>query len=83
MNFQKFIKGASAVARKNELIVDQLAYTKAAENARKIRTTQAKRVIQKEGVIRVKYCRKMTSERMKEENRLETTRQNKLTLNQR
>ena len=82
MNLHKFMKGALAVARKDELIVDQLAHTKAAENARRIRANQTKRVIQK-GVIRVEDCRKMTSERMEEENRLETTRQNKLILNQR
>ena len=83
MNLHKFMKGALAVARKDELIVDQLAHTKAAENARRIRANQTKRVIQKGGVIRVEDCRKMTSERMEEENRLETTRQNKLILNQR
>lgn len=81
MNFHKLVKGALIIARKDKLIIDQLANTKAAENARTVRATYGKRAIQKRGVIRVEECRKMTLKR--KEDRLETARQNKVILNQR
>ena len=83
MNFQKFVKGALALISKDQLLADQLVKTEAAENARKIRANQSKRAIQKEEVIRVEDCRKMTLNRKKKEDRLKTTRQNKLIINQR
>lgn len=83
MNFQKFAKGALAMTRKEGLIIDQLASTKAAEVARKVRANHGKKVIQKGGVIRMEDCRKMTLERKEEEEKLEIIRQNKSILAQR
>ena len=45
--YPKFVKGALACARESELLSDQLALTKAAENARKVRANQSKHYVQK------------------------------------
>ena len=76
--YPKFVKGALACARESELLSDQLALTKAAENARKVRANQSKH-----GVIQVDQCRRMTFERKEEEEQLESDRQKKADRQQR
>jgi hypothetical protein len=83
MHYSQFVKDALALAREEELISDQLALTKAAENARKIRANQSRRFAQKEGVIIIDQCRSMTLKRKEKKNRLYAKRQNKADRQQR
>jgi hypothetical protein len=73
--FHKFAKGALATARAGRLIEEQLATTKAAENARKVRANQGKKSVQRGGVIRVGDCRRMVTDRKDEEDRLKQERE--------
>jgi hypothetical protein len=81
--FHKFAKGAVITARADRLIEKQLAVTKATENARKLRVNQDKKFIQKGGVIRVRDCRRMISDRKDEEDRLKQEREMRIMRQQR
>jgi hypothetical protein len=81
--FHKFAKEAVITARADRLIEEQLAVTKATENARKLRVNQGKKSIQKEGVIRVRDCRRMISDRKDEEDRLKQEREMRIMRQQR
>jgi Skp family chaperone for outer membrane proteins len=62
--FLKFSKGAHAMARKMELLQDQLDRTQAAEAARKLRKRQSNRVLQNGGILYAKDARSMTRDRL-------------------
>jgi ribosomal protein S17 len=81
--FHKFAKGAVATARAGRLIEKQLAMTKAAENARKMRANQGKNSVQRGGVISVRECRRMVSGRKDEEDCLKMKREMRIMRQQR
>ena len=60
-----FWKGASAMARKMELLQDQLSQITAAENARKARKKQSGKVLKTGGILYAKDARSMTQDRQK------------------
>ncbi len=68
-----FWKGANAMARKMELLQDQLSQIEAAENARKARKKQSGKVLKTGGILYAKDARSMTQDRQK----LEDERQKK------
>ncbi len=81
--FHKFAKETVITARADRLIEKQLAVTKATENARKLRANQSKKSIQKGGVIRMRNCRRMISDRKDEKDRLKQEREMRIMRQQR
>ena len=70
-----FWKGANAMARKMELLEDQLSQIGAAENARKARKKQFNKVLKTGGILYVKDARSMTQDRQKLEDERQRQRE--------
>jgi len=70
-----FWKGANAMARKMELLKDQLSQIGAAENARKARKKQFNKVLKTGGILYAKDARSMTQDRQKLEDERQRQRE--------
>jgi len=70
-----FWKGANVIARKMELMENQLSRTTAAENAHKARRKQSNKVLQSGGVLYAKNARNMTQDRRKLEDEKQQQRE--------
>jgi len=70
-----FWKGASAMARKMELLQDQLSQIEAAENARKAHKKQSGKVLKTGGILYAKDARSMTQDRQKLEDERQQQRE--------
>jgi hypothetical protein len=81
--FHKFAKEVLITARADRLIEKQLITIKAIENARKMRVNQGKKSVQRGGVIRVRDCRRMITDRKDEEDCLKQEREMRVMRQQR
>ncbi len=59
----KFIKGSLTIATTGQLMTEQVERSQAAENARKLRQRQNRRVVQKGGVIYARDAKRIAQER--------------------
>ncbi len=70
-----FYKGANVIARKMELLKDQLSQIGAAENARKARKKQSNKILKTGGILYAKDARSMTQDRQKLEDERQQQRE--------